>query len=359
MLIEQLRIEHFRNIQHAEIEPGPGLNLITGLNAAGKTSLLEAIDCLSRGRSFRTRKTRSLLSHGRDRCVLVARLRTAMGSGVVLGMERSPQQTRMRMNGRAVDSVAEFAAALPVLCMHPQSHALIEGGPAYRRGFLDWGVFHVEPGFLGSWQRYQRALRQRNRSLRDPEARRMIPAWDRELSEAAAAIDRARGAYMEEYRPMLARCVDRLLPTGDLELRYERGWPVDRELATVLQGDCEGDRRQGHTRSGPHRADLRIRLRGHPAAEVASRGQQKLIVAAMLLAQIEQFARHRGESCAFLVDDLPSELDAVYRGRFMDALAGLEVQVFVTAIEAGGFALGDWSARKVFHVKQGCVEELV
>jgi DNA replication and repair protein RecF len=359
MLIEQLSIEHFRNIQHAEIEPAPGLNLIIGLNAAGKTSLLEAIDCLSRGRSFRTREIRSLLSHGQERCVLVGRLRTAMGSGVVLGMERSSQQRRMRMDGRAVDSVAEFAAALPVLCMHPQSHALIQGGPGNRRGFLDWGVFHVEPRFLKSWQRYRRALKQRNRSLRDPEARRMIPAWDGELSEAATVIDRAREAFLEGYRPILTRCVEGLLPAGDLALRYERGWPAGQDLAAVLQGDCEGDRRQGYTRSGPHRADLRIRLAGHRAAEVASRGQQKLLVAAMLLAQVEKFARDRGEPCAFLMDDLPSELDAAHRGRFLKLLAGLDVQVFVTAIEAGDLALGQWSARKVFHVKQGCVEELV
>ena len=161
MSLDSLGIEDFRCVERAELQLDGRCNVISGENASGKTSLLEAIFVLGRGRSFRTAKADTLIRNGTGAFQLTARVR-GDGTARPLGLRFSRDGIEARYSGRPVAGLAELATVLPVQAIDPEVHRLIEGGPQERRRFVDWGVFHVEPSFVDHWRRYQRALRQRN-----------------------------------------------------------------------------------------------------------------------------------------------------------------------------------------------------
>lgn len=357
MGLERLTIQHVRNIERAEIRPSPGLNVIVGHNAAGKTSLLEAIDLLSRGRSFRSNKLSSLMTYGAASLLVAGKTRSS-GTAVTLGLEKSRTGARLRLQGRTASSVADLAAVLPVQIIHPESHALIGGSPAYRRAFIDWGVFHASTDYLRCWRRYQRALTQRNTLLRRKESAALVGAWDKEVGEAGGLIDEYRQDYLNCLEPIAMEASRSLLEEERLELSYRRGWPDGEDLEESLAAALAQDSARGYTGPGPHRAELRIRLSGHLASEAASRGQQKLLAAALRLAQTRVHADQTGNPCAFLVDDISAELDAQHRRVLLEALAQLNTQVFLTVLDPEQLGELPWAEQQMFHVKHGEVSEL-
>ncbi|WP_347278808.1 DNA replication/repair protein RecF [Plasticicumulans sp.] len=337
-MLARLEIADFRNLAAVRLDCAPGLNLISGDNAAGKTSLLEAVYLLGRARSFRTQRPAELIRRGAAHWRLVARL-GADGSAGTLGLQRDGAQFTARLNGAPLPSLAELARVLPVLLLTPDSHRLLDDGPRPRRRFLDWGVFQRDAGFLAHWRRCQLALRQRNAALRQPAMLRSLPGWEAELVSAAGPLDAARAGFVEALAAAAQPQLQALLDTDlRLTLDYRRGWPAGQPLGEVLAEAREGDRRAGHTRHGAHRADFAVRLDGRPPGEALSRGQHKLLVAALVLAQAALYRETCGRPCVLLVDDLPAELDGAHRSRFVERLAATGAQVFVTAIEAA--ALG-------------------
>src|ERR1700683_1736845 len=153
MTLRRMQVTDFRCLHQADIDLDPKFTLISGPNASGKTSLLEAIYVLGRGRSFRTRRLEHLIRHGRGRFVVCGEVDTSTRR-VPMGVEGSRKGVRAQIDGDRPSSLAELALLLPVQIIDPEVHHLIEEGPSRRRRFLDWGVFHVEQS-LGHWQRYQ------------------------------------------------------------------------------------------------------------------------------------------------------------------------------------------------------------
>lgn len=358
MLI-RLRVEGFRNIEQAELNCAPGLNLIVGANASGKTSLLEAIYFLSRARSFRSQNPQVLIQHQKERLRVVATLQGAEGVPLTMGVERTPKQLTARIGGRDVTTLAELARALPVLLLNPISHRLLEGGPVLRRRFLDWGLFHQDEGFLSHWQRFNAALRHRNAALRGNAPDRSLLPWEREMASAAIELDRRRSAFCqalaEALQPLLGETLGLTIP----ELEYRRGWPLEADLAGVLAQGREQDRRRGHTRFGPQRADVAFKVDRWSALERFSRGQQKLFVIALVIAQAELYRRHRGRACTLLIDDLPAELDRHHRQRVMTFLAASSHQLFITAIESDALTALPWQSRAQFVITAGKLSKMV
>lgn len=359
MLIERLTISQLRNIEYAEIQPSSQINLITGRNAAGKSTVLESIDLLSRGRSFRSHLFGQLVTTGHSKLTIGARLRLAENAARNVGIEKSRTGTRMRIDGEAVDSVAPLAALMPVQVLHPESHQLIQGSPAYRRAYIDWGMFHVEPRFLPVWQRFQRLLRQRNAALKSRAGATTAGAWNLDFCETAHHLDEYRRYYLKILVPVVAEYVKDLPGDANLKLRYQRGWPNDKALSELLEQEQRLDLERGYTRRGPHRAELELFINENPANGAASRGQQKLIAAALKLAQAKLLITETARRCVFLIDDLPAELEPRYRDFLLQSLVELDLQIFVTAISANGLNLDVWPAAQLFHVEQGCIRELL
>jgi DNA replication and repair protein RecF len=354
MTLRRLRVSDFRCLQSAELEFDPQFTLISGPNASGKTSLLEAIYVLGRGRSFRTRRIENLIRSGSDRFVVFGETDLTERS-VALGIEGSPDGIRARMAGERVSSLAELASALPAQIIDPEVHRLIEEGPARRRRFLDWGVFHVEHCFVGNWQKYQLALRQRNAALRARQSRPIVTAWDAELLRLGDLIDSARVSYVDQLAPVAQLLAKNLLGM-DLSLNYRSGWPRDTTFEAALRAGWAHDQDVGSTSVGPQRAELSIRLDGSAVKDRISRGQQKLLAAALLMAQVRLFPDESQARPSLLLDDPAAELDSEKLLGLIREVSQQSVQLIVTSLSAKFEAFGSPGRR--YGVSQGVVRAL-
>lgn len=348
-----LEITDFRNIAAASLTFSPCLNLISGANASGKTSLLEAIYCLGRARSFRTHQPEKTIRDGQNCHRLVGRINRLGGGLAPIGIERCHTSVTVHLGGEPVRRMSDLAATFPVQVLSADMPNLINGGPRYRRQLLDWALFHVEQTYRDLWQRYSRALRQRNAALRSHASNSVVTSWDGELLESAGQIDTLRLDYLQEFEQLLAKEVTQLLPGHTASLQYLQGWPAATTFSAALTGALEKDRAQGYTRYGVHRSDMRLLIDGNDVAGHCSRGQQKAVQVAFLLAQLHMQQVRQSPPGVFLLDDLGSELDQAHQQRVLSALRELDAQVFVTAIEAERVDASCWSSVALFHVKQG------
>jgi len=355
----QLDITDFRNIKQATLQFSPTLNLITGANAAGKTSLLEAIYSLGRVRSFRTPTSDRLIRYGQPGYRVVGRIGGAAGRLLPIGVQRQQGKYRVRLDGQPVKRLSDLAGRFPVQIFSNDTPNTISGGPGYRRQALDWALFHVEHGYRDAWQRYAAALRQRNAALRQHVPASQVSAWDEELVDAAGTIDSLRRRYLEALAPHVNEEIDALLPDRVFTLRYQPGWPADRTLQDALAGALDKDRAKGHTGCGPHRADFLLQADGRAVQPHFSRGQIKTIAAGFLMGQVRLQHVLGLPPGAFLLDDLASELDADHQARLLAGLAHLGAQVFVTAIvQDPRLERGGGECRR-FHVEHGDIQEVV
>ncbi len=359
MHLMQLQIRNFRNLREVDFEPICGVNLITGKNASGKTSLLESIYYLSHVRSFRTPHVTDLIHRNSEQLQVFARIFTDSKNEWPLGIRRSRKKLEVRANRQAVRRVADITSQFPVQAIHPDSYKLITGSPSQRRQYLDWGVFHVEHGFFEAWQRYKRALSQRNAALKSKQNDAFCTLWDKELAQTASYIDNLRKTYLLDLQPYLQAMIRLFFPNCEVDVIYKRGWSNDHELIDLLLSELKKDRFKGFTQYGPHRAELSIRVDGQSAQTGISRGQQKVLVALLRLAQAQQFMEATGRHCVLLYDDLAAELDSQHREKILSVLANMKAQIFLTAIEPEQIDLGSWKAKKMFHVEQGQLKDLI
>jgi len=356
MPLSRLNLRDFRCFDRLELDLAPRANLILGDNASGKTSLLEALFVLSRGRSFRTPKAENLVRQGAEGFLISALSSDASGT-VPLGLARQSGALEARVGGAPAQSLAELTERLPVQLFDSGAHQLIEGGPRHRRQFLDWGTFHVEQGFLAVWRRYQRALKQRNTALKQRAPEALLKTFEPDLAQAGTALDQYRRDYLAQLEPVAVDWARRLLGPLDLSLRYLRGWGEGKSLEEALAGNRTVDREQGVTRSGPHRAEMALLISGAPGAQQVSRGQQKVLAGALLLAQAAYLRQSSGRHCVLLLDDLAAELDRGHLGRFLELVRETQAQVFLTSVEKE--RLPAWEDARLFHVEHGKIPKPV
>lgn len=355
MHLQRLRVSHLRSLAQIDLELGPQLNVFVGANGAGKTSVLEAVYLLSRGRSFRAGQADVLPTFGHDSLHVYGEVVDDHGAIHRLGLGRDHGRWQIQVQGVAKKSRAALLRHCPVVCFEPGSHALIAGGSDGRRRFADWGVFHVEHTFLAHWQRYQRALQQRNALLRQAAADHELLPWEAEMTDAAAAMDVARNAYLTPFGERLADEVAVLIPAlGEVQLHYSRGWDSAMAFDTCLVQSRPRDRARGHTTLGAHRADWRLQFARAPAREHLSRGQEKLVVLACILAQARLYAELTGHWPIVCLDDLGSELDADRRASLIQRLLISGAQVWITATESSADLAG--SGARLFHVEHGTIQ---
>ncbi len=361
MALTKLGIRNFRNLHHVDLEPSEDLNLIIGQNASGKTSLLEAIYFLGRARSFRTHRSDRLVEKGQKSLSVFAQQQLENGKKVPFGVQKDPKMVQIRINEQKINKVADLVKNLPLQLIHPNSHQLLEEGPRYRRQFLDWGVFHVEHRFYPVWHRYQAALKQRNMALRQSSAKELIQVWDKELIESGNLLHQMRTEYVNELQLLLKSYIEPVLGPLDLGIHYQAGWAKELTLEEAIVRSLENDMDRGFTGVGPQRADISIKIDGVLASERISRGQQKILVTCLLLAQAGLFNEKTGRKCVLLIDDVAAELDPDNRNRLLQVLHGMKVQMFLTSIEKKTLLpmRAYSSTSKMFHVEHGKLTDVV
>ncbi len=256
-MIRSFKASHFRCLENIELELAPDFNLVLGANASGKTSFLEALAYLGRGKSFRGASTASLIQHGEQEFVLFGQVEND-GRQRRLGVRNGRAGLEIRVDGESGGGAASLAEALPLQVIDPEVHNLVAGGPEQRRRYLDWVGFHVEHDHLQAWRRFRRVLKQRNAALKTKSGPAAINSWNAEFVELSTALDASRRRSLDVAIESLQGFGQALLSTG-LAFEYQQGWKRGVGLDAALVEGLERDLQLGATQYGPHRADLKFR----------------------------------------------------------------------------------------------------
>lgn len=344
MAIKRLEVEGVRCLAPTSWNLDPGVNVVVGENGAGKTSLLEAISLVCTGKTLRTGSSRGAIAHGQERLRVAATFGEGLEAGDLV-YERTRAQRLWRLNDAVLRSAALAYQQVPVMVFNPETHYAVLQDSNARRAGMYWAMFHVEPLFLETWRRYQRLLRQRNAALRLRNMNYRL--FDPGLVQTGLVLAGFWERTLVAMRAPFIALTERLGLGMAADTRLRPGWDGE-SLAEALEGSRAGDERVGYTQVGPHRADIVFEIDQRSIQEVASHGQQKVVISAWRLAVV-QLVAEKGRQALVLLDDLAAELDQRRRAAFYETLMGLDLQVVVTAMEPEPLP----SPAPMFHVEHG------
>lgn len=349
VIIQELKINHLRNLVSVDIQPSPGINLFYGSNGSGKTSLIEGAYLLGRGKTFREARQDNLIQDGQQQVVVFASLLGPKRQ--TIGFIKKRKGAEISINGKRENRISKLAEHFPVSIITPKSHEIIESGPEYRRRFLDWSVFHVEPSYKGVISSYLKLVRERNHLLKNNHT--LLPHWESSLEKQALIINDLRISYLDKLKLYVDNILVNFNDIPKIELIYQQGSDPTQPLSEVLQQRRQEDILRGYTSVGPHRADLKIAANKRVAKARLSRGQQKIVIIALVLAQIRLLRELTDKTSLLLIDDLAAELDEKNREILIALVRDFRIQTFITATSKDLIKVAN--DEKVFHVEQGSV----
>ncbi len=358
MPLTRLSIKQFRNIEACDLSLSTGFNFVVGANGSGKTSLLEAIYMLGHGRSFKSTLSGRVIQHEQQQLFVHGRFLTSEQFDIPVGISKKRDgSAEVKIGGESGRKLAELAQILPIQLIHPDGYELLTDGPKFRRAYMDWGVFHSQPQFFETWGRVKRIMKQRNAQLKTATQYRQLQYWDKELARLAEMISEWRNQYVEQLTKTLLNICQQFLPEYEFQISYYRGWDKNTAYQEILETNFERDQQLGYTFNGPNKADLKIRVNNTPVEDVLSRGQLKLLVCALRLAQGQYFTQSTQQACIYLIDDFASELDVKRRQRLANCLKQTNAQVFISSITADQLIDIVDENSKMFHVEHGKIEQ--
>ncbi len=368
MKLVSLSVRDFRNLAAVDLEPSPRATILVGENGQGKTNLLEAIYVLATLKPLRAARLAELVRFGEERAQVAADFE---GPG---GIRRAAVQVQaggraVFLDGKPQEKLDSYFEGLAAVCFAPDDLLLVKAGPEGRRRFLDRAAFNRWPAVLGEARDFVRALRARNAALRtappDVEASFREP-----LVRAAARLLVRRRSLLEELAPRLALAFAQIsgpdAPEALLAYRPAAGMHLlgsEGELATslaeILEARLSRDREKGYTSAGPHMDDLTLALGGRGARSYGSQGQQRALVLALKIAEIENLRAALGRPPLLLLDDVSSELDPAKNRYLLAYLAALSAQVFLTSTDRRLLEPAAGPESRFFRVEKGVVTPLV
>lgn len=334
-MISDIRLQHFRSYSDSFFELDPSVNIIVGPNASGKTNLLEAVLVISTGGSYRARDA-ELVQFDSD----WARLDATMPQGeriVKIQLQGATAQKTFEVDGHKLSRL-HLSRQLPVVLFEPNHLLLLSGAPELRRSFLDDLIEQTEPGYGSVRRHYRRVLSQRNSLLKaNPHGlQQQLFVWNVRLSELGGQIARRRQVLIERFNNGLSELYSSLAGVVyDVELGYASRFPAatyETELLRKLEANPELEALRGFTTYGPHRDDITVTINGHSAQESASRGENRTLVLALKIMEMDLIEDVRNIRPLLLLDDVFSELDA--RRRQALTLYVANHQTFITTTDA-------------------------
>jgi DNA replication and repair protein RecF len=334
-MITDLRLQHLRSYKDSSFELSPGVNIIVGPNASGKTNLLEAILVLARGSSYRVKDT-ELIQFDQPWARIDANTKNTGLRTVKLFSDEIPNKI-YELEGKTYKRLS-LVQSLPVVLFEPNHLQLLSGGPERRRDYLDDLLEQTTAGYGTTRRQYRRALAQRNALLKQPSASKAtaIFPWNIRLSQLAGQIVRARSDLTEQINKDITKLYKELSKTKTkVRIEYQHRWAPEHyetRLLKELETSLETDIQRGFTSAGPHREDLAVLFDEHPAQETASRGEARTTILALKIIELKIIEATRDATPLLLLDDVFSELDGKRRHALTDYLA--PYQTFITTTDA-------------------------
>ena len=337
MYITNLRLQNFRNIHNQEFNFNHNINFIIGKNGSGKTSILESIYFLSHSRSFRSSQLNRIINHDADEFIIFTKTISSNETTISLSRKKNGNNIS-KLNSETQKNHAEITRNLPIQLMNPEAFNLINSGAKQRCKILDWGAFYIDKTFLKIWQQTKFLIKQRNSALKQNYPYTYIKAIDKKLNEFGNILDIKRKIYFSKLKPKIYEILAQFNPNLKLDMDYYRGWNDNKDLHQVLEESFNSDNKYNVTNHGPHKADILLTINNKPIQDIFSRGQQKLLICAIKLAQGEIHNLENENKCIYLIDDITSELDNTHTQTFFDYLKKLKSQVFITTTEKSKIA---------------------
>ncbi len=356
MRLDSLTIEQVRNLSDVKIAPSPEANIIYGENASGKTAILESIYLLSKARSFRTAHIKEVIQHGREYLTVSALINTRENKTVNTGLRKSNKETEIRYDGERIKAVSEQAKNVVVQTANPDKTTLLTGSPRDRRKWIDWAMFHVEHDYLQVWHSYHRALRNRNALLRRAAKEEEYYVWESIMADTAKKLKGMWQKYLICLQQYYQETADQHA-CASVMFAAKKDKQKGGGFLEHLQMTRQSDIKAGFTQQGPHKADFEFKTEGKHISAVFSRGQIKLFVILLSIAQAKLLKNERKLTPIFLVDDLTAELDKKTIDMLLELLYVEKMQLFITSIEPDEIIRKN-TETTLFHVKQGSVKNV-
>lgn len=357
MYFKRFSARYFRCITDLIMEFSPGLNIIIGANAQGKTSLLEGIYFLSLSRSLRTNNEKELVQYGKDGFLLKADIVSHLHSDIqsVIETKWLKGTKKISVNGIELEKISELIGQLRIVFLASDFSDLVREGASFRRRFLDIQISQMDRDYLHALQGYQRALKQRNELLRKKNcSSEELWVWEVQMAENAKTLISKRRNFVESIKPYATNIHLQIMADEKLEIRYIPNVMED-EFVKKLEENRNVDIQRGQTQNGPHRDDIEIKINGYSVRQFASQGQQKTCAYSIRISEV-CLSKEKGEELPIiLADELFSDLDMERGKRFLEIIP-YGVQVVITAVDEA-VCRNLTNKYDMFQIRKGNIEK--
>lgn len=361
MEVKSLQLQNFRNFESEALQFAPGVNILLGDNAQGKTNVIEALWLFSACKSFRVTDDKPFLRIGEHRAAIYGEY--ARNDRIYRPVMKfyDDKRREMFLNNVAVRP-RELVGQFPAVLFYPDHLSLVKGSPELRRKFLDLALCQADPAILPLLNEYNKVHQQRNALLKQYreriDAKEALDVWDEKIASLSAKICLKRYEFLAAMEPFAKRVMDEISGGRErLDLAYKtvcnlpaRDYEdLEDRFFYALKQNRERDIYSGHTSTGVHRDDFEIYINGENAKIYASQGQQRSCVMALKMAEADLLRAASGEFPIMLFDDVFSELDPYRRSYIIERIRGR--QVILSCCED----TGDFKEAKIFRIEKGAV----
>lgn len=364
MIIRGIELRSFRNYGELSLALFPGVNVLMGSNAQGKTNLLEAIGYCSTGRSHRTSYDRECIQIGQSDAFIKIEYESCRPGGksrtdtIEMHLRRSGAKSAA-INRVPAQKINELFGCIHTVLFSPEDLSLIKEGPAKRRRFMDMEICQVDKVYLHYLQQYQILLRQRNQLLKDMvrkgTEKELVSVYDEQFAEYACRLIRRRREFLEQLSRIAPKIHEQITGnTEKIEFLYEANALENQEqILRSLEQNLEQDLRLGVTSVGPHRDDIGIKINGTDVRTYGSQGQKRTAALSMKLAEVEMMEEETGQSPILLLDDVMSELDENRQKFLVECIEKRQTVITCTGVED---SIRGMKNAHIFHVQEGRIQ---
>ncbi|MCK9217670.1 MAG: DNA replication/repair protein RecF [Firmicutes bacterium] len=369
MNIEFIYLKNFRNYEELSIKLNPGINIIFGENAQGKTNILESIYLLSMGKSYRTQKYNEMIKWDKEKCKVYIEYNKKDIEGNIEFFIAKNKKKQIKINGVNVEKVSDILGRINTVMFSPEHIKIIKEGPVERRRFIDAILSQVKPSYYYNLIQYLKVLGQRNVLLSDEKRKnelgKTLDIWDNQLIEYGSKVIKERYIFINNISKTASSINDKLSGGKEnLVLKYKPSVNIHdyssdnikKSYESIITKGRAKDIKRGITNWGPHRDELIFSIGEKELRNFGSQGQQRSALLSLKLAETIFIKDETGTTPVLLLDDVFSELDNARRGYLLEYIK--DIQVILTCTDLNNMILKNIKNPSLFHVKNAVVSRV-